>query len=152
MKTRLPVVCRSPNANDKIVGVAIGTMLSTETEILRQVGELLQNHNIVPEQFYYFGEMIFDPEYRYLGIGRRMLEMLKNAGREQGADRFCFLAVAREPDDVRRPADHVDSELIFRKFGFEKTDVFVTYEWSTIQSGGRVEKTPNRLDLWIDMP
>ena len=147
--TRL-LIARDRNADDKVVGVAIGTMLSTETDILRQIGESLQCHRIVPERFYYFGEMIFDPKYRHLGIGKRMLEMLKNAGREQGADRFCFLAVAREADDIRRHAVHIDSELIFRKFGFVKTDVFVTFEWPTIQPDGRVEKTSNRLDLWID--
>ena len=144
------LIARDRDADNKVVGVAIGTMLSTETDILRQIGERLQSHKIVPERFYYFGEMIFDPEYRHHGIGRRMLEMLKNAGQKQGADRYCFLAVAREPGDVRRPADHIDSELIFRKFGFAKTDVYVTFEWPTIQADGRVEKTPNQLDLWID--
>jgi len=147
--TRL-LVARDRNAGDRVVGVAIGTMLSTETEIFRQIGESLPSHKIVPERFYYFGEMIFDPEYRHRGIGKRMLEMLKNAGRKQGANRFCFLAVAREYNDVRRPADHIDSELIFRKFGFVKTDVSVTFEWPTIQPDGRVERTSNRLDLWID--
>jgi len=116
----------------------------------RQIGELLQSHKIDPERFYYFGEMIFDPKYRHQGIGKRMLEMLKNAGHQQGADRFCFLAVAREADDTRRPADHIDSELMFRKFGFLKTDVFVMFEWPTLQPDGRVEKISNRLDLWID--
>ena len=96
--------------------------------------------------------MIFDPEYRHRGIGKRMLEMLKNAGREQSADRFCFLAVAREHSDIRRPADHIDSELIFRKFGFLKTEVSLTFEWPTTQPDGRVEKTSNWLDLWIDTP
>ena len=135
---------------DKTTGVAIGTLLSTETEIRKQAGEQLQQHGIVPERFFYFGEMIFEPEYRNRGIGRRMLEMLKTAGREQGADRFCFLAVAREADDVRRPVGHVDSSLIFEKFGFEKTPIFVTFEWPTSQSDGSVVKVANRLDLWVD--
>jgi ribosomal protein S18 acetylase RimI-like enzyme len=147
--TRLHIA-RDRDANDKIVGVAIGTLLSTETEILRQIGVALQYHGIVPEQFYYFGEMIFEPEYRNRGIGRQMLEKLKTAGRKQGADRFGFLAVARELNDVRRPAEHVDSEVIFRKFGFEETDIFVTFEWPTVQVDGSVERVPNRLDLWID--
>ena len=149
--TRL-LIARDRNADDKVVGVAVGTMLSTETEILRQIGESLQCYEIVPERSYYFGEMIFDPEYRHQGTGKRMLEMLKNAGREQGADRFCFLAVARDDSDPRRPADRIDSELIFRKFGFVKTDIFVTFEWPTIQLDGQVEKISNRLDLWIDAP
>ena len=68
------------------------------------------------------------------------------------ADRFCFLAVAREHGDARCPADHIDSELIFRKFGFVKTDVSVTFEWPTIQPNGHAERTSNRLDLWIDAP
>ena len=134
----------------KIVGVAIGTLLSTEKEILRQIDEPLRNFGIVPKRFYHFGEMIFDPEYRHRGIGKRMLEKLKTAGREQGADRFGFLAVAREPNDVRRPAGYVDSEVIFRKLGFEKTDIFVTFEWPTIQSSGCVERVSNRLYLWVD--
>jgi len=135
---------------ERIVGVAIGTMLFTETEILRQAGEPLRQLGIVPEQCYYFGEMIIVPEEQSKSIGKQMLEALKNAGREQGAARFCFLSVARESNDIRRPAGYVDSDMIFRKFGFEKTDVFVTYEWKTVQSDGSIEKVANRLDMWID--
>jgi len=135
---------------EKIVGVAIGTMLFTETEILRQAGEPLRQLGIVPEQCYYFGEMIIVPEERSKGTGKQMLKALKNAGQEQGAIRFCFLSVARESNDVRRPAGYVDSDMIFRKFGFEKIDVFVTFEWKTVQSDGSIEKVANRLDLWID--
>ena len=135
---------------EKIVGIAIGTMLFTETEILRQAGEPFRQLGIVPEQCYYFGEMIIVPEERSKSIGKQMLEALKNAGQEQGAARFCFLSVAREANDVRRPADYVDSDMIFRKFGFEKADVFVTFEWKTVQSDGSIEKVANRLDLWID--
>ncbi len=137
-------------AENKTVGVAIGTLLSFETEIVKQTGEQLQRYGIVPERFFYFGEMIFEPEYRNRGIGKRMLETLKNMGREQGADRFCFLAVAREVDDTRRPAAYVDSSLIFEKFGFVKTPIFATFEWPTIQPDGSVAKIANRLDLWTD--
>ena len=143
-------IARDRDVNDKIVGIAIGTLLSSETEILHQIGEPLRCHGIVPERCYYFGEMIFDPEYRNQGLGKKMLGILKIAGREQGADRFCFLAVARDANDIRRPANHVDSEVIFRKFGFEKTDIFVTFEWPTIQADGSIAKVSNRLDLWID--
>ena len=134
----------------KIIGVAIGTMLSTESDILHRIAEPLQQLGIVTEQCYYFGEMIIVPEERSKGIGKQMLEALKDAGREQGAERFCFLSVAREPDDVRRPADYFDSVMIFHRFGFEKTDISVTFEWATIQADGSVKKSPNRLDLWID--
>jgi cupin 2 domain-containing protein len=135
--------------NNQVVGIAIGTMLSTAT-LLRQASETLQQHGIVPEQFYYFGEMILVPEYRNKGIGKQMLEALKNAGREQGLSRFCFLSVARSRDDVRRPADYVDSDVAFYRFGFEKTEAFVMAEWRTIQEDGRIEKVSNRLDFWVD--
>ena len=144
------VIAKDQGVNDIVAGIAIGTMLSTETEILRLAGEQLRQFGITPEQCYCFGEMILIPEYRSKGIGKQMLEALKNAGREQGAYRFCFFSVAREPDDARRPTGYVDSDMVFRRFGFEKTDVFVTFEWPTIQSDGSIEKVPNRLDFWID--
>jgi len=134
----------------EIVGVAIGTMLSTESDILHRIAEPLQQLGIVTEQCYYFGEMIIVPEYRSKGIGKQMLEALKKTGREQGTDHFCFLSVTRESDDVRRSVEYVASGVIFRKFGFEKTDISVTFEWATIQADGCVRKSPNRLDLWID--
>lgn len=141
------VVAREGN---KTIGVAIGTLLSTEAEIIKQAGAQLHQYDFVPERFFYFGEMIFEPEYRNRGIGKRMLEMLKDRGREQGAERFCFLAVTREAGDVRRPTDYVESSLIFEKFGFEKTPISVTFEWPTIQPDTSVEKVANRLDLWGD--
>jgi len=145
--TRL-ILARDINANSKIIGVAIGTMLSTEAAILRQIGEQLQCCGIIPEQCHYFGEMIFVPEYRHRGIGKQMLEALKNEGKEQGASRFCFCVVAREHNDPRQPAGQIDTDIIFRKFGFEKTPLFVTFEWATIQTDGSIETSPNRLDLW----
>jgi len=136
---------------ERIIGVAIGTMLSTELNIIDKTENQLQQYGVEPQHCFYLGEMIAEPEYRSRGIGKRMLELLKNAGREQGADRFCFLAVVREPNDVRRPADYTDaSENIFKKFGFEKTDISVTFEWNTIQPDGHVENVANRMDLWID--
>ena len=135
---------------DETVGVAIGTLLSTETGIIEQTGEQLHHCGIAPERFFYFGEMIFEPEYRNRGIGHRMLETLKNTGREQRAERFCFLAVAREMNDPRRPVGHVDSAMIFKKFGFEKTSISMTFEWPTLQPDGSVVKAANRLDLWVD--
>jgi ribosomal protein S18 acetylase RimI-like enzyme len=147
--TRL-LIARDIEENEKIAGIAIGTMLSCETEILNQIGKQLRSNGIMPEQCFYFGEMIFIPEYRNKGLGRHMLDLLKQSGREQGADRFGFLAVAREQNDSRRPADYVDSALIFKKLGFEKTDAFVNFEWQTIQADGSVAPTFNRLDFWID--
>jgi len=135
---------------EKIIGVAVGTMLSTELNIIDKTENQLRQYSIEPQHYFYLGEMIAEPEYRSRGIGKRMLELLKGAGREQGADRFCFLAVVREPNDVRRPADYTDaSENIFKKFGFAKTDISVTSEWNTIQPNGQVENVANRLDLWI---
>jgi GNAT superfamily N-acetyltransferase len=141
------ILARDTTVNSTI-GVAIGTMLSTETAVLQQIGEQLQCCDILPEQCFYFGEMIFVPEYRHRGIGKQMLEALKIEGKEQGASRFCFCAVAREHNDPRQPADYLNTDIIFRKFGFEKTPLFVTFEWATIQMDGSLKTSPNRLDLW----
>ncbi|MCL2005740.1 MAG: GNAT family N-acetyltransferase [Planctomycetaceae bacterium] len=144
------ILVRDMDADGEIVGIAIGTMLSYEQEILRQASEQLYRYGIVPEQFFYFGEMIFVPEYRNKGLGRQTLKTLKNAGKEQGCSRFCFLAVDREPNDVRRPVGYVDSEMIFQKFGFEKTDIAVSFDWPTVQADGSVKTVANRLAFWVD--
>ena len=147
--TRL-LIARDQDANNKIVGVAIASMLSPELKILCQSNKLSQFPELTTEQFFYFGEMIFVPEYRNKGIGKQLLEELKKVGREQGATRFCFLAVDRAYNDIRRPADYVDSDVFFQKFGFEKTDISVSFDWATIQADGRVENTSNRLNFWVD--
>jgi len=147
--TRL-LIARDQDANNKTVGVAIASMLSPELKILYQTNELSQLPELTTEHFFYFGEMIFVPEYRNKGVGKQLLEELKKAGREQGATRFCFLAVDRAHDDVRRPANYVDSDVFFQKFGFEKTDISVSFDWATIQADGRVENVGNRLNLWVD--
>lgn len=144
------LIARDKDDHEKVAGVAIGTMLSDETEILHQIGKPLQNLRIEPHRCFYFGEMILPHEFRNKGIGKEMLNVLKGAGREQGADRFGFLAVARAADDVRRPAGLVDSEQVFHKFGFVKTDVFVEYKWATIQTNNSIVPTLNRLYFWMD--
>ena len=135
---------------EKTVGVGIGTLLSTEKDILEQTSEAFRQHGLNPAEFFYFGEMIFTPEYRGRGIGKRMLDMLKKAGEEQGAMRFCFLAVERDADDPRRPPNTVDSATIFQKFGFRKMPIQVAFEWPTIQADGSASKTTNTLSLWVD--
>jgi GNAT superfamily N-acetyltransferase len=147
--TRL-LLARDRDKNGMVVGVAIGTMLSPELKILCQTDEFSQYTEFMSEQFFYFGEMIFVPEYRSKGVGKQLSEELKEVGRKQGADRFCFFAVDRVRDDIRRPADYVDSDVFFQKFGFEKTNISVSYDWPTIQADGRVEENTNRLWLWVD--
>lgn len=135
---------------ENVVGVGIGTMLSTEKEILEQTAEAFRKHDWNPSDFFYFGEMIFSPEYRGRGIGKQMLGMLKKAGSRQDATRFCFLAVDRADDDSRRPQEYIDSATIFQKFGFCKTSIQVVFDWPTIQPDGSVEKSANALSLWVD--
>ena len=138
--TRL-ILVRDRDATDKIVGIAIGTMLPPELKILLET---------IQEQFFYFGEMIFIPEYRHKGLGKQTLDRLKEAGRGQGARRFCFLAVDRESNDIRRPADYIHSDTIFHKFGFEKTDVSVQFNYPTLQADGSIKNVANCLSFWID--
>jgi ribosomal protein S18 acetylase RimI-like enzyme len=135
---------------EKTIGVGIGSMLSTEKEILEQTAEAFRQHDWNPSDFFYFGEMIFTPEYRGRGIGKQMLDMLKKAGIEQDATRFCFLAVDRADDDPGKPPEHLDSATIFQKFGFTKTSIPVVFEWPTIQPDGSIEKAANTLSFWVD--
>lgn len=132
------------------VGVGIGTMLSTEKDILEQIAEAFRQKGLNPSDFFYFGEMIFSPEYRGQGIGKQMLDMLKKAGSEQNTTRFCFLAVDRADNDPRKPSEYVDSATIFQKFGFCKTSIQVVFNWPTIQPDDSVEKSANTLSLWVD--
>ena len=137
--------------NDKnIVGVGIGTLLSTERDILEQTSGAFHRNGLNPKEFFYFGEMIFAPEHRNRGIGRLMLDMLKKSGAEQGAKRFCFLAVDRDANDSRRPADYAEFATIFQKLGFQKTSIQVTFDWPTIQPDGSVKITANTLFLWVN--
>ena len=126
--------------DENVVGVGIGTLLSTEKDILEQISEACERQGINPTEFFYFGEMIFTPEYRGRGVGKRMLDMLKNAGSDQGATRFCFLAVDRDANDPRRPNGQVDSGAIFQKFGFRKTSIQVVFDWPTVP----LSKPPTR--------
>ena len=134
---------------EKTVGVGIGTSLSTENDILQQTSESFRQNGLNPSDFFYFGEMIFVPEYRSRGIGKLMLDMLKKAGSEQDATRFCFLVVDRADDDPRKPPEHPDSTVIFQKFGFTKTSIQAVFEWPTIQLDGSVETIANTLSLWV---
>lgn len=136
--------------NDETVGVGIGILLSSEKDILESLTESLGRYGLNSADFFYIGEMIFAPEYRGRGIGKRMFDMLKKAGNEQGATRFCFLAVDRDADDPRRPPSYVDSAMIFQKLGFQKTPIQVAFDWPTIQKDGSAPKIVNMLSLWTD--
>ncbi len=135
---------------ETVVGVAIGTALSAGKDIVKQIGPQMAPCGWDIQRFYYIGEMIFAPEYRHCGLGGRMMESLRETARQQGMDRLCFLAVRREKDDPRRPADYYDAGRIFEKMGFVKTPLSVEYAWMTIQVDARAAVMKNRLDFWVE--
>lgn len=129
---------------DQPVGAATCLPLADEEETVKAP---FLAHGIDPARVFYFGESVLLPGLRGQGVGVRFFAHREAHARAvSDADLACFCAVARAPDDARRPADFTPLDRFWRKRGYAPMPgLACTMRWREV---GGSEETPHRLDVW----
>ena len=130
---RGPVVGDAP-----MIGAATGLPLAVADAPFRAAYE---RAGLDPATRYYLAESVLDPHWRGRGIGVAFFSHRERAARAAGFARACFCAVARAPDDPRRPARHVPLDGFWTRRGYARVPVEARYAWRDLNEGDESEKT-----------
>lgn len=132
------------DGND-MVGSSTGIPLADEDAAFQTPFE---TQGIPPERVFYFGESVVRKDYRGRGLGHRFFD--EREGYARGLRRFdwtAFCAVDRAPDDPRRPPDHRDNDVFWRKRGYtRRPGMQATLSWA---EHGEPEARPKSLTFWL---
>jgi len=138
---------------ERVVGAATGKPLAVEKAAV-QAPFLAAGHD--PAQVFYHGESVLLPDYRGHGLGVRFFAEREAHARELAADPasgfgplrwFAFCAVARDPDDPRRPPDHVPLDAFWHKRGYVRHDELRTeFTWKEL---GAERETAQTMVFWL---
>jgi len=100
-----------------------------------------------PARLCYFGESVLLPEYRGRGAGVGFFAAREAHARSLGLETAAFCAVVRNPNDPRRPADHVPLDGFWARRGYaHRPDLSCVFSWTEI---GDDRATPHGLSFWL---
>jgi GNAT superfamily N-acetyltransferase len=132
-------------ADETAVGCATCQPMAEAVETVRAPFE---RRGFDPRRVCYFGESVLLAEWRGRGAGVRFFtEREAHARGVLGLDYAAFCAVQRDPDDPRRPADHVPLDGFWRRRGYTPyPDLRCVFSWREL---GQTVETPHELAFWI---
>lgn len=103
-----------------------------------------------PARFCYFGESVLLPAYRGRGTGVAFFAAREAHAKALGLPAAAFCAVVRNPNDPRRPRDHVPLDGFWRKRGYlHRPDLSCVFHW---KESGDERETPHTLSFWLKDP
>jgi GNAT superfamily N-acetyltransferase len=130
---------------DQVVGLATGVPLA-ETRTHYQIPFHELGLNV--DSYYYLGELILLPEYRYQGLGTQLYSIIENYARStQSYSLITFCQVDDYESDPQRPADYSSTDSFNEKLGFTKhPEIHFTATWTHV---GETEPTDHIMRYWI---
>lgn len=100
-----------------------------------------------PARHCYFGESVLRAPYRGGGAGVGFFAAREAHARALGLPVAAFCAVARDPDDPRRPPGHVPLDGFWRNRGYAPhPELICHFDWREVGHGA---ETPHALVFWL---
>lgn len=98
-------------------------------------------------ELYYVGELLFRPDYRNRGLGRKLLAQLESHIRSLGRYRWFTCATVERPDDhPLRPPDHIPITRFLCRTGFVRLPgVTTNFVWRETDG----VKRDHPMQFWI---
>lgn len=131
---------------DKIAGILTGMPLTSHLDPVNGAKELFIKNGLNPLEYYYCGEFIVKPEFRNQGIAKMLYIKQVEYAKKQRFKKFCLMTVDRS----KKPPSYFDTELLWKKLGFIKTDMKVKLSWPTINENQSIEDREHVLTFWIN--
>lgn len=133
--------------DDEIVGIISGVPL--ENPYFNEMETLFNQVGMDTSSFYYIGEVIVLPECRGQGIAKKLLDEQERFAVEKGYKYCCLMTVERPMDHVFWPNDYFNTDEIWGRAGYHKTDMKMEVEYPTIQQSGTVDIQSNTMVFWL---
>jgi len=128
---------------DALIGASTGLPLADEDPAFQRP---FVDLDVAIERVFYFGESIVLPQWRGQGIGHRFFDLRQAHARALGGfDMTAFAAVDRAEQDPRRPPNHRDNEVFWRKRGYvRQPGMTMLLRWNEIDVGD----VPHPMTFW----
>jgi GNAT superfamily N-acetyltransferase len=129
---------------ETIVGASTALPLSdAEPEFQRPFRDV----GLDPEDYFYFGESVLQPEYRGQKAGVKFFEEREAQAHFLGFPFSCFCAVVRPEDHPARPADYRALDRLWSRRGFtRRPDLHTTFSWLDL---GQTQATDKVMEFWV---
>jgi ribosomal protein S18 acetylase RimI-like enzyme len=134
---------------NKVIGIATGTPLKSDSNILKESADLFFANNHSPEDYFYIGEVILAPNFRGHGLATLLLKNAEEFGRSKGYSRFTLATIVREKNDPRTPDNYRSTDSVWIKNSYLRTDLVFKYSWPTIMPNKKVAVMDNEMVFWI---
>lgn len=101
---------------------------------------------LVPEDYFYIGELLLHKQYRGQGLGSRLLANLEQLVGKQGRyHRYCFATVVRPDEHHLRPLEFIPIERFSIRHGYRPlSGVSVQIAWQELDG----QTTAKTLRFW----
>ena len=133
----------------KIVGIITGMPLSAKISYCLHYLSVFKEHGYIPEDYYYFGEVIVAPTHQKLGIAKQMFSTLEKTVQNWRYKGISLITSVRADDDPRKPEGYSSTDVVWEKFGCIKTQMTKSCTWCTFKEDGTSEESENIVAFWI---
>lgn len=134
---------------DRIVGMSTAIPFNSDYEIIDSSIEGFSQIGLKAREMFYFGEIIVLPNYRGQRIATTIFKTQEDYARALGYKGSCFLVVVREQGHPLKPEGYVEPDVIWRKLGYIKTDIYTYFVWPTVDLTGNIFSTNNKMVYWV---
>lgn len=134
--------------DDKPVGLVSGTSFVDFSTHFTGSYDLFKNAGLAPETFFYVAEVLIDPVYRNQSLAKKLFKLIETYAHEVGYTSMCLVEESHEQHPLK-PIDYQSLDLFFTKLGYYKTDLVISYSWSTIQIDGSLQDEDHAMNYWL---
>ena len=127
---------------DRMVGAATASPLAGADPAFQRP---FRDAGLELGEWFYFGESVLEPSYRGQGIGVRFFRARETAARDLLFRHACFCAVARAPNDPRRPDGYEPLDAFWERRGYRPLGLAAFYAWRDV---GEAEETTKAMRFW----
>lgn len=133
-----------------VVATATALPLEGDADILRDASSAFRRAGEDPGAYYYYSEILVQPEQRRSGIAREFYARRREHALGLGYSKVCFAAVEHEAGGgIARPLEYFDPAPMWESMGFvRRPEIAIRYHWPTLTDRGTVE-LDHRMVFWL---
>ncbi len=135
--------------NNHIIGFLSGLSLNDFAKYYPAFSALFVNAFLDPNAFYYASDVIVAPRYRHFGIAKELFKVLEKHAFSLGYTFSCLACESHPQGHPQKPKDYYELDNVWKKCGYTKTKILVSFVWDTIQVDNMVKLKEHLLVCWI---
>lgn len=130
---------------EMVAGMYSGMPMRTPSSFLRDCSLRLAAQGVDISKCFYASDLIVNPPFKKQGIGVQLLKRFFQEVKEMGYNTMMGVTALRPPDHPLRPKNYFDSDLIWEKYGYQKSSLVLSLTYPTLQADGAIRNEANEL-------